>query len=471
MAKKKDKLSFTARSLADFSDKSAELTGSNWLQTSAEAVKINSVKLWTGFYELDMILYGGVPYGKFFEVYGPDSSGKTLLAMCVAARALRTCRECVTPIMEFVDYETGDLLTVCRCHKNSPMNVIYADPENKADHNWGQINGWPKKGDPLEKHFRVGSPSSADFLSDMTRIAIKSKVLDLLVADSWAALFPESREGRTAMEQQPGDHAKAIQNLLNGILHENIKNQNEGAHKTTIFGINQIRSKIGGYGNPETTPGGWFLKYIDTGKGRMLSPKTNEGIQNPKMTGQGEHYVDFNFKLEKAAFGVGKGSVAGWRIYNRRYGDNMPGDTNEPVRMQKDLKALGFVEKTKKGYKLLGLEFPTVTTMVKALQTPAMQWAVRFAVMYRTTTPETRQYIDVNRFDYNPYYRFDLGEEKENADGRFTQEIKLVRRESPTKRSVSKKRAKRIKKAIDVVEATVQKALSELGTPVSEGDE
>jgi hypothetical protein len=362
------------------------------------------------------------------------------------------------------------------------MNVIYADPENKVDHAWGQVNGWPKKGDPLEKHFRVGSPSSADFLSDMTRIGIRSKVLDFLVADSWAALFPESRENRTAMQQQPGDHAKAIQNLLNGILHENIKNQNALSHKTTILGINQIRSKIGGYGNPETTPGGWFLKYIDSGKGRMMSPKTNEGIKTNKMTGQGEHYVDFSFKLEKAAFGVGKGSVANWRVYNRRYGDNLPGDTNEPVRMQNDLKTLGFAGPLpgKSGkYHLLGLPFDSLTNMVKALQTQAMQWAVRFAVMYRMTTPETRAYIDLARFDYNPYYRFELGEESEGADGRFTQEVKLVRRESPIARSLPKKRARKQQQpeaveeeqVKDIIATSVDKSLSELGTPVSEGDE
>jgi hypothetical protein len=275
------------------------------------------------------------------------------------------------------------------------------------------------------------------------------------------------------MEQQPGDHAKAIQNLLNGILHENIKNQNAGTYKTTILGINQIRSKIGGYGNPETQPGGWFLKYIDSGKGRMMSPKTNEGIKTNKMTGQGEHYVDFSFKLEKASFGVGKGSVANWRVYNRRYGDNVPGDTNEPLRMQADLKTLHFAGPLDGKYQLLGLKFDTMTHMVKALQTQAMQWAVRFAVMYKMTTPETRQYIDIARFDYNPYYRFELGEETTSADGRFTQEVKLVRRESPTKRSVPKKRAKKqaAEEAKDVVASVIDKSLSELGTPVSESDE
>jgi len=468
MAKKKDKIGFKARSLEDFDKKSTELTSSQWLQTAAEAVKINSVKLWTGFYEFDMITYGGLPYGKFFEVYGPDSSGKTLLAMRAAAQALRICRECVTPILEFIDYETGETAKTCRCSKQSNMNVIYADPENKADHAWGQVNGWPRKGDPLEKHFRVGSPSSADFLSDMTRIAIKSKVLDFFVADSWAALFPESREGRTAMEQQPGDHAKAIQNLLNGILHENIKNQNEGAfNKTTILGINQIRSKIGGYGNPETTPGGWFLKYIDSGKGRMLSPKTNEGIQADKMTGQGEHYVDFNFKLEKAAFGVGKGSVAGWRVYNRKYGDNVPGGTNEPKRMQDDLKRLGIHRKEKNSHFLLGIKFDNATNMVKALETPAMQWAIRFASMFKGSTPETKAYIDIERFDYNPFYRFQVDEPVDKGEGIVTQEITLVRRESPTKGSVRKRRTRKP----DVVKATVKKSLSELGTPVPEGDE
>jgi len=469
---KKDKIGFKARSLEDFDKKSTELTSSNWLQTSAEALKINTAKLWTGFYELDMILYGGLPYGKFFEVYGPDSSGKSLLGICASANALRTCREvdCITPIMSFVDFETGEEKTTCRCGKCSNMNVIYVDDENKIDHAWAQVNGWPRTGDPLNKHFRAGTPSSADFLSDMTRIAIKSKVLDFLVVDSWAALFPESREGRTAMEQQPGDHAKAIQNLINGILHENIQNQNSGSPKCTILGINQIRSKIGGYGNPETTPGGWMLKYIDSGKGRMLSPKTNEGIQNEKMTAQGEHYVDFNFKLEKAAFGVGKGAVAGWRKYNRKYGDNVPGDTNEPVRMQKDLKALGLAGKSSAksgGYHLLGIPFKTVNEMVKALQTPAMQWAVRFAVLHTITTPETRPYIDISRFDYNPFYQFNLGEEKETEDGRVIQAITLVRRQQSTQVRVRKKRAEKE----DIVEATVKKSLGELGTPVPESDE
>ena len=476
MAKKKEpKVTFEASSLEDFVTKANKAVDANWLQTAADASKLNSVKLWTGFYELDMSLYGGLPYGKFFEVFGEDSSGKSLLAMRFATQCLHTCRACVTPILEFTDYDTGETKTTCRCGKNAHMNVIYIDSEDKIDFHWAQVNGWPKKGDPLSKHFYAGSPKSADFLADMTRIAIKNKVLDVLIVDSWAALFPESREGRTSMEQQPGDHAKAIQNLLQSILHENIQNQQKGAHKVTILGTNQIRSKIGAmFGNPETVPGGWFLKYIDVGKGRMMSTKTNEGIDKAKMTTTGEHYVDFNFKLYKAAFGVGKGVTASWRVYNRKYGDKRPGDTNEVVMMQKDLKALDIVRSSAtgsdKGFYLWGLKFDKATTMVDALKTPAMQWLVRYSVGFIVSTPETRAYIDIDRFDYNPFYTLEVDEDPEGGKvvgGEKIPRFTLVKKEPTARKATRKKRGKREA----VIETAIAKELDRNGSTLPSGDE
>jgi len=460
--KKKDKPAFEAKTLEDFVAKSNEALGSNWLQTAAEATRLNSVKLWTGFYELDMMLYGGLPYGKFFEVFGEDSSGKSLLAVRFATQCLHTCRHCVTPILEFTNYETGEIKKTCMCGKCEPMNVIYVDSEDKLDYHWAHVNGWPKKNDPLAKHLYAGSPRSADFLSDMTRIAIKNKVLDVLIVDSWAALFPESREGRTAMEQQPGDHAKAIQNLLQAILHENIGNQHESTRKVTILGTNQVRSKIGAYGsNPETTPGGWFLKYIDVGKGRMMAPKTNDGIDKAKMTATGEHYVDFTMKLYKSAFGVGKGSTAEWRVYNRLYGDKQPGSTNEIVRMQNDLKSLGIVQKQTKGITFLGMHFDKVGDMLQVLDTPAMQWTVRGAIGHALATPETRSYIDLARYDYNPFYRLVMAGDDDGED------IPKYRLE----KSESKVRKTRRKRKSDAIEQAIEKDKRREGAPVPPSDE
>ena len=485
MAKKKEpKITFEAKSLEEFVSKANTAVDANWLQTAADASKFNSVKIWTGFYELDMVLYGGIQYGKFFEVFGEDSSGKSLLAMRFATMCLHMCRECVTPILEFTNYTTGENRTTCLCGKCSPMNVIYIDSEDKIDFHWAQVNGWPKKNDPLSKHFYAGSPKSADFLADMTRIAIKNKVLDVLIVDSWAALFPESREGRTSMEQQPGDHAKAIQNLLQSILHENIQNQQKGHHKVTILGINQVRSKIGvSFGNPETVPGGWFLKYIDVGKGRMMAPKTNEGIDKAKMTTTGEHYVDFSFKLHKAAFGVGKGATAGWRVYNRKYGDKRPGETNEVNRMQSDLKNLGIVEavaKTEKdkegnvvrekGFYLCGVHFEKSSQMVDALKTPAMQWMVRYAVGFTLATPETRPYIDYDRFNYNPFYNLEVDEDPADSkvvDGEKLPTFTLVKHQPKARKAARKKRGKREA----AVEAAIAKELDRNGSTLPASDE
>ena len=177
----------------------------------------------TGSLGLDMALgIGGVPVGRVIEIYGPESSGKTTLALQITASAQADGKVCA-----FIDAEHA-------------LDVMYAknlgvDVENLL----------------------VSQPDFGEQALDVLETLARSGAVDVIVVDSVAALTPKAEiEGEMA-DQQVGLQARLMSKALRkltGILHKT---------ETTVIFINQIRMKIGmmGYGSPETTTGGNALKF------------------------------------------------------------------------------------------------------------------------------------------------------------------------------------------------------------------
>lgn len=177
----------------------------------------------TGSLGLDMALgIGGVPIGRVIEVYGPESSGKTTLALQITASAQADGKVCA-----FIDAEHA-------------LDVLYAknlgvDVENLL----------------------VSQPDFGEQALDVLETLARSGAVDVIVVDSVAALTPKAEIEGEMIDQQVGLQARLMSKALRkitGILHK--------THTTVIF-INQIRMKIGmmGYGSPETTTGGNALKF------------------------------------------------------------------------------------------------------------------------------------------------------------------------------------------------------------------
>ena len=177
----------------------------------------------TGSIGLDMALgIGGVPVGRVIEIYGPESSGKTTLALQITAQAQAEGKVCA-----FIDAEHA-------------LDVLYAknlgvDVENLL----------------------VSQPDFGEQALDVVETLARSGAVDVLVIDSVAALTPKAEIEGEMGDQQVGLQARLMSKALRkltGVLHKT---------NTTVIFINQLRMKIGmmGYGSPETTTGGNALKF------------------------------------------------------------------------------------------------------------------------------------------------------------------------------------------------------------------
>jgi len=179
----------------------------------------------TGSLALDIALgIGGVPRGRVLEVFGPESSGKTTLALHIAAEA-----QVKGGMVAFVDAEHA-------------LDVGYAR----------------KLGVDVDS-LLVSQPDTGEQALDITEILVRSGGIDVLIVDSVAALVP-----RAEIEGDMGDHHMGLQARLMSQALRKLTGAISKS-KTCVIFINQIRMKIGVmFGNPETTTGGNALKFYAT---------------------------------------------------------------------------------------------------------------------------------------------------------------------------------------------------------------
>jgi len=179
----------------------------------------------TGSLSLDLALgIGGLPKGRIIEIYGPESSGKTTLALQVVAEAQK-----VGGICGFVDAEHA-------------LDPIYA-----------------KKLGVKTEELLISQPDTGEQALEIADTLIKSGSISVLVVDSVAALTP-----RAELEGEMGDHHVGLQSRLMSQALRKLTSSIAKTNTMVIF-INQIRMKIGVmFGNPETTSGGNALKFYSS---------------------------------------------------------------------------------------------------------------------------------------------------------------------------------------------------------------
>ncbi|HCA48959.1 MAG TPA: recombinase RecA [Planctomycetaceae bacterium] len=179
----------------------------------------------TGSLSLDMALGGqGVPRGRIIEIYGPESSGKTTLALHIAAQA----------------------------QKADGIAAII-DAEHAFDPSWGK-----KLGVELDT-LLVSQPNNGEEAMQITEMLVKSNAVDVIIIDSVAALVP-----RKELEGEIGDSHVGLQARLMSQAMRKLTGA-IAKSKTVVIFINQIREKIGVmFGSPETTPGGRALKFYSS---------------------------------------------------------------------------------------------------------------------------------------------------------------------------------------------------------------
>lgn len=176
----------------------------------------------TGALSLDIALgIGGVPRGRIIEIFGPESSGKTTLALHIVAEAQKTGGEAA-----FIDAEHA-------------LDPVYAK----------------KLGVDID-NLIVSQPDTGEQALEITESLIRSGALDVIVVDSVAALVPKAEIDGDMGDSHMGLQARLMSQALRKLAGAINKS------KTVLIFINQLREKIGiMFGNPETTTGGRALKF------------------------------------------------------------------------------------------------------------------------------------------------------------------------------------------------------------------
>ena len=204
-----------------------------------EIPKVEAIS--TGCLTLDVALgIGGIPKGRIIEIYGPESSGKTTVALhCVAE----------------VQKEGGTAAFVDAEHALDP---VYAS----------------KLGVNLDDLY-ISQPDSGEQALEITETLIRSGAIDIIVIDSVAALTPQAELDGDMGDSHVGMQARLMSQALRKITAASSKS------KCTIIFINQLREKIGVmYGNPETTTGGKALKFYASVRIEIRKADTHKDVRD-----------------------------------------------------------------------------------------------------------------------------------------------------------------------------------------------
>jgi len=189
------------------------------------AAKIKVEAIPTGILSLDLALgVGGFPRGRIIEIYGPESSGKTTLALQAAAAAQRL-----------------------------GGSAAYVDAEHAMDPAYAKLLGVDID------NLLIAQPDSGEEALEITEKLVRSSALDVIVVDSVAALVPKAEIEGEMGDSHMGLQARLMSQALRKLTASTAKS------RTCLIFINQIRHKIGVmFGNPETTTGGLALKFYAT---------------------------------------------------------------------------------------------------------------------------------------------------------------------------------------------------------------
>ena len=195
------------------------------MRLGSDSVRIKENVISTGCLSLDVALgVGGIPRGRIIEIFGPEASGKTTLALHIVAEA-----------------------------QKGKGYAAFIDAEHALDPEYSKNLG-VNIDDLL-----VSQPDSGEQSLEITETLVRSGALDVIVIDSVAALVP-----RAELEGEMGDAHVGLQaRLMSQALRKLTGTVNRS--NTTVIFVNQIREKIGVmFGNPETTPGGRALKFYSS---------------------------------------------------------------------------------------------------------------------------------------------------------------------------------------------------------------
>lgn len=198
--------------------------GKGAIMRMGESARIAIETIPTGSLSLDVALGGGVPKGRIIEIFGPESAGKTTLALHILSEMQKTGGQAA-----FIDAE----------HALDPdyARRIGVDVDNLL----------------------ISQPDSGEQALEIVQTLVASNAVDIIVVDSVAALTPRAEIEGEMGDAQMGAQARLMSQAMRKLT------ALIGKSRTTVIFLNQLRMKIGVmFGNPETTPGGNALKFYSS---------------------------------------------------------------------------------------------------------------------------------------------------------------------------------------------------------------
>jgi RecA/RadA recombinase len=422
--------------LSDGIQKTIATVSDSSLCFTQQAAEFRKNLLFTGLFEVDLALR--LSFGNRLGLLGAPHSGKTRMCYKLLGAAQRTCRQCMTPIIPFMNEDTGEIVSACLCGAMDPCRVIYVDLENEFDPAWAAIWGFDigtsdysddglNEFDEVIEGVRVSPDSkvaiakvtTAEGVRDIVSSLFTIGAVDVLAIDSLTVMNPKSRlEGKWML----GDRAKAISDFLNQLMSAQVSQWIEEGISPTLIFTNQTRKNIGianPRANPNTPAGGEALKF-SVMQYLTLRTKYNDGLD--KGWTQPQTIADVTATADKDKLTGATNVSARFRDFIRPWTSNRiryaPGENDSGSRLFDVCRTLGtdgfppaeyeanplWYHKDTKGHHCLGRCCKTVTELKQLLNRPDIQYQVMLPLMaIQGGSPSLLKHLRPERFLYNPF--------------------------------------------------------------------
>lgn len=281
-------------------------------------------RLPTGIFEFDFYTGGGFPCGRYSIIYGPESGGKTNLAL----RAVATAQKQPSP-----------------CNK-----AIWVNIEQSFDPVWAERMG------VNTQQLLVVQAGYGEEAIDLTEALVRAEDVAIVVVDSMAGLIASKEIAQSVENYDIGTSALLIKRMVNKLMIAFCEEQKRD-HDPCVILINQTRFKPGVmFGDPETMPGGEAQKFLASLRVRLSAKNLIDKATNILM------FKETHAVIKKSKVPV-RATSFDFSMCVHAHDDLSVGETDSFHMVKSHLQALGLIEKTTKGYKVKGHHFPTLTAM------------------------------------------------------------------------------------------------------------